>query len=48
MKQELTALTKRRLLLLSKISKAADEIKRIDNRLTSLLGGQKPGSGALA
>jgi hypothetical protein len=48
MKQELTALTKRWLLLLNSIAKASDEIKRIDNRLTSLLGGQKPGSGALA
>lgn len=33
---EVAQLTKRRLLLLSKIGKAADEISRIDSRLNSI------------
>jgi len=36
---------KRRGLLLESIGKAADEIKRIDDRLSSLLEGRKPGAG---
>ena len=38
-------LQKRRLLLLEKISQAADEIRRIDDRLSSLLDGRRPGAG---
>jgi hypothetical protein len=46
MKKELTALTKRRLLILNHMGKASDEISRIDRRITSLLEGGKPGAGA--
>ena len=38
------ALTRRRKLLLAQLSRAVDEIKRIDNRLSSLLEGRKPGA----
>ena len=48
MRKELTALTKRRLLLLSHVVKASDEIARIDKRITSLIEGGKPGAGAIA
>lgn len=40
------ALQKRRQFLLEQLSRAADEIKRIDDRLSSLLEGKKPGAGA--
>jgi len=39
------ALQKRRQFLLEQLSKAADELKRIDDRLSSLLEGRKPGAG---
>ena len=48
MRKELASLHTRRLLLLSKISKAADEIKKIDKRLSSLLEGGKTRAVALA
>jgi len=40
------SLTERRQLLLERIGQAADEIKRIDERLSSLLEGKRPGAGA--
>jgi len=40
------ALHRRRQFLFEKIGQAADEIKRIDDRLSSLLEGRKPGAGA--
>jgi len=40
------ALQKRRRHLLEQLSRAADEIGRIDSRLTFLLEGRKPGAGA--
>ena len=40
------ALRQRRKILLEQLSRAADEIKRIDDRLSSLLEGRKPGAGA--
>lgn len=40
------ALRAHRLRLLEQISKAADEISRIDNRIRYLLEGRKPGGGA--
>jgi hypothetical protein len=40
------SLQKRRKFLLGKLSQAADEISRIDKRLTFLLEGRKPGAGA--
>ncbi len=43
---EAQALQKRRHHLLESIAGAADEIKRIDDRLTDLLEGKKPGAGA--
>lgn len=43
---ELEALQARRKLLLEKLSRAADEVKRIDERLTFLLGGRKGQGGA--
>jgi len=43
---ERQALQKRRQILLGKLAEAADEFKRIDDRLTFLLEGRKPGSGA--
>lgn len=39
------ALRQRRGLLLESIGKASDEIGRIDDRLSSLLEGRKPGAG---
>jgi hypothetical protein len=44
MRKELASLHKRRLLLLSHIGKASDEIARIDKRITRLLEGGKPGA----
>jgi hypothetical protein len=43
---EAEALHKRRSQLLESIGKAADEIKRIDDRISSLMEGRKPGAGA--
>ena len=44
---ELRALQKRRQYLLKKLAEAADEIKKIDERLAILLAGRrKPGTGA--
>ncbi len=43
---ERQALQKRRQFLLEQISKAADEIEKIDKRLAFLLAGRKPGAGA--
>ena len=40
------ALQKRRGLLLESIGKAADEIKRIDDRLSSILAGNRGQGGA--
>lgn len=40
------ALHRRRQFLFEKIGQAADEIKRIDNRLSSLLEGRKGQGGA--
>lgn len=42
---ELEALQRRRNFLLERISRAADEIRKIDKRLAFLLGGRKPGAG---
>lgn len=46
MESEYSALTKRRLSLLKTIAKASDEIGQIDDRLSGLLEGRKPGAGA--
>ena len=46
MTAETHALHQRRKFLLEQLSRAADEIARIDNRLSSLLEGRKPGTGA--
>lgn len=46
MTAETHALRLRRKFLLEQLSKVADEIARIDNRLSSLLEGRKPGAGA--
>ena len=46
MTAETHALRQRRKFLLEQLSRAADEIRRIDNRLSSLLEGRKPGAGA--
>ncbi|WP_461459036.1 hypothetical protein [Methanothrix sp.] len=40
------ALRQRRKFLLEQLSRAADEIRRIDDRLSSLLEGRRPGTGA--
>jgi len=40
------ALRQRRQILLEQLSRAADEIRRIDDRLSSLLEGRRPGAGA--
>ncbi len=40
------ALQERRKFLLEQLSRAADEIRRIDDRLSSLLEGRRPGTGA--
>ncbi|WP_461457983.1 hypothetical protein [Methanothrix sp.] len=40
------ALQDRRKILLEQLSRAADEIRRIDDRLSSLLEGRRPGAGA--
>jgi hypothetical protein len=40
------ALQDRRQILLEQLSRAADEIARIDDRLSSLLEGRRPGAGA--
>jgi len=42
---ELRALQRRRKFLLEQISRAADEIRKIDERLAFLLAGRKPGAG---
>ncbi len=39
------ALRQRNILLLETIGQAADEIRRIDDRLSSLLDGRRPGAG---
>ncbi|WP_286857419.1 hypothetical protein [Methanosaeta sp. UBA356] len=41
------ALQDRRKILLEQLSLAADEIRRIDDRLSSLLEGRRPGAGAV-
>ncbi len=41
------ALQDRRQILLEQLSRAADEIRRIDDRLSSLLEGRRPGAGAV-
>ena len=41
------ALQERRKFLLEQLSRAADEIRRIDDRLSSLLEGRRPGAGAV-
>ena len=41
------ALQERRKFLLEQLSRAADEIARIDDRLSSLLEGRRPGAGAV-
>jgi len=41
------ALQDRRQFLLEKLSRAADEIMQIDERLSSLLEGRRPGAGAV-
>ena len=41
------ALRQRRKFLLEQLSRAADEIARIDDRLSSLLEGRKQGAGAV-
>lgn len=41
------ALQDRRQFLLEQLSRAADEIRRIDERLSSLLEGRRPGAGAV-
>ncbi|MDQ1262641.1 MAG: hypothetical protein QG575_1822 [Euryarchaeota archaeon] len=46
MTAETHALKLRRKFLFEQLSRAADEIARIDNRLSSLLEGRKPGAGA--
>ena len=46
MTAETHALRQRRKFLLEQLSRAADEIARIDDRLSSLLEGRKPGAGA--
>ena len=46
MTAETHALRLRRKLLLEKLSRAADEVKRIDDRLSSLLEGRRPGAGS--
>lgn len=43
---EAEMLTKRRKLLLNQLALAADEISKIDEQLTFLLEGKKPGAGA--
>lgn len=43
---ELEALLQRRKFLLERLSRAADEIERIDKRLTFLLDGRKGKGGA--
>ena len=40
------ALRQRRRILLEQLSRAADEIRRIDDRLSDLLEGRRPGAGA--
>ena len=40
------ALRQRRQILLVQLSRAADKIRRIDDRLSSLLEGRRPGAGA--
>ena len=44
MTAETHALRQRRKFLLKQLSRAADEIKRIDDRLSSLLEGRRPGA----
>lgn len=45
---ELRALQRRRQYLLKRLAEAADEIKKIDERLAFLLAGRmKPGAGAV-
>jgi len=41
------ALQDRRKFLLEQLSRAADEIRRIDDRLSSLLEGRRPGAVAV-
>lgn len=41
------ALRQRRKLLLEQLSRAADEIDKIDDRLSNQLKGRKPGAGAI-
>lgn len=41
------ALQERRKFLLEQLSRAADEIRRIDDRLSDLLEGRRPGAGAV-
>ncbi len=40
------ALRQRRQILLVQLSRAADEISQIGDRLSDLLGGRRPGAGA--
>ncbi|KUG18722.1 hypothetical protein ASZ90_011574 [hydrocarbon metagenome] len=40
-------LRERRKILLEQLSRAADEIRRIDDRLSDLLEGRRPGAGAV-
>jgi len=46
MSKERQTPAERRIFLLERIGEAADEIKRIDNRLSSLLEGRKGRGGA--